>query len=159
MLRSRRAVLPAALLALLVAMVAGGCGGSGDDRANRYVDQVNRAQSQFAQTVTKLSGRVTDTSSAGQDRRTLRAFTAAVDGVVAALRRIKPPPRVVPLHRELVSDINSYGAEVKSAAATLSSHDAARLAAAQQRLLKATSTVSSQINATIDAINKRLQQA
>jgi hypothetical protein len=151
--------LPAALVAALIAVVGialAGCGNAATDRANAYVKQVNEAQSSFAQTVRRLNGRVTDTSTPRQDRSTLRSFTRAVDGVVKDLRRIDAPDSVRRLHRRLVDDMDAYARQVRSVASSVRSNDARRLIDSQQRLLKATSTVSRQINSTITAINRRL---
>lgn len=151
---------PAALLAALLALVvllAAGCANGSTDGANRYVEQVNAAQTDFARTVRKLNGRVTGTSSPRRDRATLRSFTRAVDAVVADLRRIDPPAPVASLHGRLVRDMEAYAGEVKSAASALRSRDAQRLIDSQQRLMKATSTVSGQINAAITAINRKLR--
>jgi hypothetical protein len=148
-----------AMLALLAtALVAvGGCGGSSDvKQSNEYVQAVNRAQNSFATTVDQVSGRITSTSSSSEDRRTLKQFQTAVAKVVGDLRAVKPPDKVKTLHQELVNEIDAYGHEVRRAAKGISSRDAQKLLAAQQDLVKATSAVSSQINGTIDRINKRL---
>jgi hypothetical protein len=146
------------MLAAIVLAAFGGCGNGGADRDTAYVDQVNKAQTQFAETVRTLTGRVTADSSPDRDRATLRSFTRAVDGVVVDLRRIDPPASVARLHEGLVDDMKAYAGEVRSAATTLTSGDADRLVASQQRLLKATKTVSTQINESIDAINQRLRE-
>jgi len=148
----------------LVALVAAGallagCGGEEGPDANAYVDAVNRAQTGFAQTVQRLSGRISSSSSPAQDRRTLRSFNGAVSDVVGDLRQIEPPSDVASLHRRLVQEMGSYGAEVRRATSTLASDDPRRLVAAQQRLLRATDTVSGRINRTIGAINRRLREA
>jgi hypothetical protein len=146
-------------LAALAAAAAllGGCGGDDSEDANRYVDAVNRAQTGFARTVERLSGRISGSSTPAQDRRTLRSFNGAVRDVVGDLERIRPPDEVAGLHRRLVADMGDYGTEVRQATDTLGSGDPRRLVAAQQRLLRATDTVSSRINDTIQAINTRLK--
>jgi hypothetical protein len=148
-----------ALLAATVLVAAAGCGGGNANRDNAYVDQVNAAQSQFASTVKRLTGRVTADSSPTQDRRTLRSFTKAVDEVVVDLRRIQPPTPVRGLHRDLVADMDAYAGEVHSAASSVTSGDADKLVASQQRLLRATTTVSAQINQAIDEINQTLRKS
>ena len=146
--------LPA--LAVTAALLAG-CGGDDAEDANRYVAAVNRAQTGFAQTVERLSGRISSASSPSQDRRTLRSFNGAVTAVVGDLREIEPPDDVAALHKRLVADMGAYGLQVRRATSTLGSDDPRRLVAAQQRLLKATDTVTSRINTTITAINRRLK--
>lgn len=148
-----------ALLALIAAALVSvaGCGsGSEVKQSNQYVQAVNKAQNDFASNVDELSGRITSTSSSSQDRRTLKQFQTAVAKVVADLRAVKAPDTVRTLHQELVNEIDAYGREVRRAARGIGSHDAHKLLAAQQDLVKATSTVSSQINGTIDRINKQL---
>jgi hypothetical protein len=142
---------------LLAVALLGGCGSSGVDEANRYVDAVNRAQTQFAGTMDTLSGRISSSSSVRADARVLRTFDTALGRVMVELRRAKPPDGVAPLHRQLVGEMNSYGAQVRHEARVLRSKDTTRLVAAQQRLLTATDEVSRDINATVDRINRRLK--
>jgi hypothetical protein len=142
---------------LLAAVLVAGCGSSGVDEANRYVDEVNRAQTQFAGTMERLSGRISSSSSITADARVLRTFDTALGRVLIRLRQAKPPARVASLHRELVGEMDSYGARVRREAEVLRSKDTTRLVAAQQRLLTATDEVSRDINATIDRINRQLK--
>jgi hypothetical protein len=142
---------------LLAAVLLAGCGSSGVDEANRYVDAVNRAQTQFAGTMDRLSGRISSSSSMTADARVLRTFDTALGRVMIGLRQAKPPGRVAGLHRKLVGEMDAYGARVRREARVLRSKDTTRLVAAQQRLLSATDEVSRDINGTIDEINRRLK--
>lgn len=144
---------------LLAAVLLAGCGSSGVDDANRYVDAVNRAQTQFAGTMDRLSGRISNSSSVSADARVLRTFDSALGRVMVQLRAAKPPASVATLHRRLVGEMDAYGARVRHEADVLRSKDTTRLVAAQQRLLTATDTVSRQINATIDQINSQLKKS
>src|SRR3954447_7808889 len=145
-----------ALGGIAAVVVLTGCGGNKADEANHYVDAVNRAQSQFAGTLDRLSGRISATSRQSADRRVLRSFDTAVSRVVGRLRGITPPGDVTGLHRKLVGEMDAYGQKVRHETATLRSNDPRRLVAAQQRLLSATDDASGRINATISAINRRL---
>jgi len=146
------------LSSLAVAVALAGCGSDGGaGEANSYVHAVNSAQSRFASSVKRLSGRIGATSDAAADRRVLRSFDSAIGHVVGDLRKISPPDRVAALHRRLVGQMHAYGRRVRRETAVLRSDDARRLVAVQQRLLVATSTVSGQVNATIDAINRALR--
>src|SRR4051794_4260833 len=145
-----------ALGGIAAVVVLTGCGASKTDEANRYVDAVNRAQTQFAGTLDRLSGRVSATSGQTADTRVLRSFDSAVNRVVVKLRHITPPDDVTALHQRLVGQMNAYGRRVRRETATLRSNDPRRLVAAQQRLLSATGDASGRINATISAINRRL---
>ena len=145
-----------ALGGLAAVVVLTGCGANKGDEANNYVDAVNRAQSQFAGTLDRLSGRISATSAQSSDTRVLRSFDTAVTRVVGQLRQITPPDDVTGLHRQLVGEMDAYGRRVRRETSTLRSNDPRRLVAAQQRLLSATDKVSGRINATISAINRRL---
>jgi len=151
--------LPTALLAVLALAFAAGCGGGDDDteQGNAYVEQLNAAQREFAATVKRLDGRVSEDSSPSQDRATLGSFTEAADEVAVEVRDIQAPDAVQRLHAGLVDDFETYADEVRSATRSLTSRDPDRVIAAQQRLLKATDTVTAEINTAIDDINAKLR--
>jgi hypothetical protein len=152
-----RRTAPVALLLISFALIAAGCGG--DTKAsNAYVDAVNKAQNAFATSFDKLSNRITATSTPEQDQRTLDGFKQAVDKAVGDLRAIEVPDKVLPLHRRLVSEIGAYGREIDRAKTAFSSSDPQAIVKAQTRLVAAVTRVSSQINATIDQINRKLRQ-
>jgi hypothetical protein len=149
-----------AVTVLVVALAGAGCGAagsSGGDATRQYVEALNRAQGRFAATVSRLSQRVTTTSSAARDRSTLRAFDGAVVRVVSDLRRISPPARVAGLHGRLVAELRGFDAELRRATRAIDSHDAGRVRAAQRRLRAATAQVARRLKATIGAINDRLR--
>src|SRR6185436_20162999 len=102
-----------ALGGIVAAALLAGCGSGNVDEANRYVDAVNRAQTQFTGTMDRLSGRITAGSSSRADTRVLRSFDTAVARVVGDLRDIEPPERVAQLHRRLVGEMDSYGLRVR----------------------------------------------
>lgn len=144
-------------LAAAVSLV--GTAGCGDtERNNDYVDAVNKAQNAFAATFDRLQGEITSTSSPNKDKTTLNRFQAAIDKVVADLRAVDTPERVKSLHQRLIAQIASYGDEIDKAEKAFSSKDPARILGAQSRLVTAVTQVSTKINATIDAINKRLRE-
>ncbi|HEV2820138.1 MAG TPA: hypothetical protein VGW11_06505 [Solirubrobacteraceae bacterium] len=150
-------VLRAALLILLAGALVAGCGGDAEER-NAYVGQVNRAQQAFADTVQELSGQITEESTTDADRKTLRRFESAIDGVVEELRSIEPPEEVATQHRELVQTMDGYGDEVSAAVDALEEdEDPEELLSAQRQLLEATRKVSADINRSIGEINGRLQ--
>jgi hypothetical protein len=151
-----RRILPLVLLAA-VALLASGCG-SDTKAANEYVDSVNKAQNDFAATFDKLSTQITSTSSAQQDRETLDGFKQAVDKVVTDLRAVKVPNEVKDLHGQLVAEISAYGKEIDKAKQAFAGDDPQAIIKAQTKLVSAVTRVSTQINQTIDAINKKLRQ-
>ena len=148
--------LRAALLILVAGALVAGCGDDAEER-NAYVDQVNRAQQSFANTVQELSGQITEGSTTDSDRETLGRFETAIDGVVGRLRSIEPPEEVSTQHTELVETIDRYGNEVSDAVVALEGDDPEELLTAQRELLEATGEVSADINRTIGEINRALQ--
>lgn len=147
-----------ALLAFVgVALVA--CGGSDDREAkNAYVRQVNAAQSEFAQTVTTVSERITDKSSSRQDRRTLEQFQKAVDDVVTDLRDIEVPSAVENEHAQLVKAMSGFGRDIRGAISALSNPTQANIEEARKTITGAAQTVNVRIQAAIAAINSKLEQ-
>jgi hypothetical protein len=150
-----RRLVPALVIA--VALLASGCG-SDTKAANDYVDSVNKAQNDFAATFDKLSEQITSTSTAQQDRETLDGFKQAVDKVVTDLRSVKVPSKVKDLHGQLVSEISAYGKEIDKAKQAFAGDDPQAIIKAQTELVSAVTRVSTEINQTIDAINKKLRE-
>jgi hypothetical protein len=152
-----RALIPLLLIAATAIAVAG----CGEDKAanerNAYADQVNRAQSAFAQSFRDLSKRITSTTTPGQGRRTLQGFEDAVDTVVGDLRRIDAPGDLAPLHRQLIDEISGYGRAIHRAKLAFATGAPQRILRAQSALVTSTTAISERINRTIKAINRRLQ--
>jgi hypothetical protein len=154
---TQRAGLVAVLLVSLVCgVVAPGCGSDTKER-NAYVDAVNRAQRNFQTQFRRLSGQITATSSAREDRRTLRRFETVIDGVVRDLRAVRPPASVSALHAQLIDAIASYGRQIEQARDAFRSSSPAKIIAAQTRLISGITAVSARINRTIDQINRKLR--
>jgi hypothetical protein len=149
--------LRALAVVLVLAAALGACGSADTKRADAYVADVNRAQESFADTVTRLSRRITGASSAAQDRGTLAGYSDAVDTIVAELRAVDAPERVRPLHRRLVAQIAGFGSAVRRARRGLASLDGRDVGAAQRGLAAATRRVGTQMAATIASINDRLR--
>jgi hypothetical protein len=152
-----RGVIP---VLLLVAAVLG-LAACGQDKAaqqrNAYADQVNRAQSDFAQSFKSLSRRITKTTTPSRGRRTLQGFEDAVDNVVTDLRRIDAPSDLQPLHRRLIDEIAGYGRAIHRAKVAFATGSPQRILRAQSALVNSTTAISARINRTIAAINQRLQ--
>src|SRR5919202_2663368 len=145
---------------LIVAAAIGvsACGGAeAAKQRNTYADEVNRAQSSFAQSFRSLSRRITSTTTPGQGRRTLQGFEDAVDNVVTDLRRLDAPRDVQPLHRRLIDEIAGYGRAIHRAKLAFATGSTQRILRAQSALVSSTTAISARINRTIAAINQRLQ--
>jgi hypothetical protein len=148
----------AVLIVVATALGATACGGA--DKAkqrNTYADEVNRAQTSFAQSFRNLSRRITSTTTPGQGRKTLQGFEDAVDTVVVDLRRIDTPGDLQPLHRRLILEISGYGREIHRAKVAFATGAPQRILRAQSKLVTATTAISARINRTIAAINRQLQ--
>lgn len=140
-----------------VALIAAGCGGDTEEK-NDYVDQVNKAQSDFAAQVQKLSTAITSTSSDAADQKTIQSYQTAVDGVVKDLEGITPPQDVEAEHQQLVDAMASYGKSVGSALGELDGGSAEDRLKAATQLQQASATAGTQINQAIEAINTKLQE-
>jgi hypothetical protein len=143
------------LLALILAVVAAGCGGNEDRDA--YVKALNNAQTGLAQRFTKLQSQVTPTSNAEQDIKTLRAYEAAVGATVRDLGAVDPPDGLATLHRRFVAEVAAYGTALRKARAELDQDSPQAILAAQGRLRSAVTATGRRLDATIQAINQKLQ--
>ena len=143
------------LLALILAVVAAGCGG--DEDRDAYVKALNNAQTGLAQRFTALQSRITPTSNAAQDIKTLRAYEAAVRTTVSDLRAVDPPDGLAPLHRRFIDEVAAYGSALRKARAELDSDDPRAILAAQGRLRSAVTAAGRRLDATIQAINQKLK--
>jgi hypothetical protein len=149
------------VLVLLVVAAAVGLTACGQDKAaqqrNTYADEVNRAQSNFAQSFRSLSKQITSTTTPGRGRKTLQGFEDAVGNVVTDLRRIDAPSDLQPLHRRLIDEISGYGRAIHRAKLAFATGSPQRILRAQSALVSSTTDISARINSTIQAINRRLQ--
>jgi hypothetical protein len=145
------------VLVVVVALLALGCG-TDTKAANDYVDAVNRAQNEFATKFDQLSGQITSTSTAAQDRKTLDGFKQAIDKVVADFRAVKAPDKVKPLHDKLIAEVSAYGAEIDKAKGAFADDDPQAIVKAQTDLVNGVTKVQAQINQTIADINKKLRE-
>jgi len=144
------------VVAVLAALVAAGCGGSGDGRA-AYVKALNKAQDALAQRFTTLGSRLTATGTPAQDARTLAAYEGAVTTTVADLRAVDPPDGFEELHRRFVGQVAGYATALRAARADLRDRDGRAILAAQGRLRAAIAHTADDLNATIRAINAKIK--
>ena len=151
-----RTALLAALTA--VALVVAACGSGDTEAKNEYVGSVNRAQSEFQRTFEKLLPQITETSTPKEDQQTLTRFREAVDAIVADLKGIKAPEEVTALHGELVGEVSRYGTEIDTARKAFRSSDPKVIISANKKFSTAMRQTSQDITATIDQINRKLQE-
>ena len=141
-------------LALLLAAVAlAACGGDTAEK-NDYVEKVNKAQTDFADGISKAQGGATATNG----KKVFDDMAASIDKVVADLRAVEPPDDVTSQHDRLVGELEKFGAAVEKAGASITSNDPQKIAAAQADFAKEASGVSTKIGSTIQEINAKLQE-
>jgi hypothetical protein len=152
MTRLVRALL---LLAAALSLVAGaGCGGD-TQASNDYVGAINKAQTDFAESVTRLgSGR----SSKQAAEEVFADLGNAMDKVISDLRGVKPPDKVKDLHNELISEMGTFKTAIQKTGDALKTGDPQKVLAAQSSFATDASTVGTKIGQTIEAINKQLQR-
>jgi hypothetical protein len=151
---------PVCVLLLLLACAAGVAACGGDDgvgQANAYVAKVNAAQDRFLRSAQTVQDEVsTATSTPGQTRRALDAFSAAVRRAVGELRAITPPGEVTALHARLVAALASYEPVIAARRAVASSGDGRALITARTRFSTDSEAVTARIQRAIERINAEL---
>src|SRR5690606_33848418 len=95
----------------------------------------------------------------GFEAETLRTYSAALDRTAKRLRDIDPPPSVARLHAQLADDVAVYADAIEAAAQAPLSEDADRVVAAQQDVMRATETANTEVNRTLEAIGRRLDES
>jgi hypothetical protein len=149
----RHVVRPLTLLAALVlavALLAAGCGDTGEK--NDYVDEVNQLQTDLVEQVTKAttSANPTTQKQAADYAGTIAdIFSKAADDFAA----VDPPEDVADLHSQLVDEIRSIAADTKKAEQTLRSGSPQEAQKALTDLQTAASDAQNQLNSLIDEIN------
>ena len=145
-------------VAALALVAAPGCG-SDTKESNDYVSEINKVQTDFANSVQKVG----TSSSAGSDpaaaaKKTFSDLSSAIDKVIADLKGIDAPDKVKDLHNDLISEMEQFNSQVKSAADSLDSKDPQAILKAQSEFATSASTLGTKISKTINDINAKLQE-
>jgi hypothetical protein len=151
----RAVVICAAALSLVA---AAGCG-SDTKSSNDYVSDLNKVQTDFANSVQKVG----TSSSAGSDpaaaaKKTFNDLNTAIDKVIADLKDVDPPDKVKDLHNELISEMEQFNSQVTAAADSLGSGDPQAILKAQSKFAASASALGTKISKTIADINTKLQE-
>jgi hypothetical protein len=143
---------------LVLALGVGACAET-DAAATRnaYVRQLNAAQERLARTATEVKGAITDASSVRQDRRTLVRYGAAVGGLVKTLRKVEVPENARSEHAALVAALAKFRTEITAIVIELRSPTTRAIDDAAHRLTDATKTFDAKLDASLRAINRKLQ--
>ena len=150
---ARMVVLVVAALSLVV---ASGCG-SDTKESNNYVDAVNKAQTDFANSIQKVGSSSSGGDATQKAKDTFANLDQAINKVVADLKAVNPPDKVKDLHNQLVSELSKFEDQVKKAGDSLSSGDPQAILKAQSTFATSASSLGTQISKTIDDINTKLQ--
>jgi hypothetical protein len=147
---------PALLIALVLSLVAVGCGGDTAEK-NEYVDAVNKAQTDFAASVTKIQA---DASAATPDKAkdVFDNLATGVDKVVTDLEGVEPPEEVSDLHTKLIDQMGSFGDSIREAGESLGGGDPQKIIEATTKFSQEVSKIGTDISATIAEINTKLQE-
>ena len=148
----------AAALLIAASLLLGGCAETEVDETNRYVAEVNRAQSDFAEQSAQLRSRLDASAPTRRGLAALSEFSVAIDGLVASLEDIEPPERVGALHERLVDAMTRFGSGVRRAGDELGSDNAGAILDGQERLASATALITRSFNATVGEINDALAE-
>jgi hypothetical protein len=155
MTRLRRVAL---LLATALALVAGsGCGSSDTKTSNDYVGAINKAQTDFAASVTNMNATPAGTSSKQAAGDVFANLNTAIDKVISDLKAVKAPDKVKDLHNRLISQIGTFNGAVQKAGAALKTGDPQKILKAQSSFATNASTIGTRLGRTIQAINTKLQ--
>ncbi|MEA2193457.1 MAG: hypothetical protein QOI73_3578 [Solirubrobacteraceae bacterium] len=149
----------APLATLLLAVVALAACADDNTEKNRYIDQLSSAQTRFRTTQERFEADATKSSSAGQNRRALTRFAAAIADTVAALRRIRAPARVAAEHRRFVGvfvawhdDVARFAAAIRKPTPRAFERARRRIAAATDTFNRASRDAATQIDAKLERV-------
>ena len=145
-------------VAALSLVAAAGCGGD-TKSSNDYVNDINKAQTDFASNVQKVGS----TPSAGADpaasaKKTFANLDTAIGKVIADLKGIDAPDKVKDLHNQLISEMRQFEGQVNAAGASLDAKDPQSIVAAQSKFATSASSLGARISKTINDINTKLHE-
>jgi hypothetical protein len=148
-----RGVLAVALA--LSVLAAAGCGG--DTKAkNDYIGAVNKAQTNFVAVVDDTQARLAQNTRNSETADSLDKIRVAANSAVQQLRRVKPPGNVSALHRTLIREAQGLVAAFRKAADAYRSGKSDQILSAKVDLSRNVSQVNTQLNATIQELNRKL---
>jgi hypothetical protein len=153
--------LRAALLTILALSLtaATGCGGGDTADNNKYVEAVNKAQTDFVASVTNVQKAPPPTpGDIGAAQKTFGDLKAAVDKIVADLKATTPPDKVKDLHSKLTSEIAKFGTAIGDINTAIGSGDLAKIQTAQTEFATTAGQIGTNVSTTITQINTKLQE-
>jgi len=150
---ARMVVVTATVLSLVV---VAGCG-SDTKASNDYVKAINKVQTDFVNNVQKAgSAPSTGSDPLAAAKKTFTNLEAAIGKVISDLQGVTPPDKVKALHNRLISEMDEFKGDVKTAGDSLSSKDPTKIATAQTKFASDASSLGTKIDKTISDINDKL---
>lgn len=140
---------------VVLGLAAAGCGGDTAEK-NDYVDAVNKAQTDFNETVGKVQTGAT--SGAADAEKNFDALGASLDKVVADLKAVDAPDDVKAEHDQLVANMAEFGDVIEKFGEQVSSGDQQKILDAQTELITDAGEIATKISQTITQINTKLQE-
>jgi uncharacterized protein YukE len=123
------------LVAVLVAVVAAGCGGSTDSSSREaYGKSLAKASATLQKTFADIAGQSTTSRSSKQVGDRLERGAKALDEAANRFAEIKPPAEVKDAHRKLVDGLHELAAVFRKSADAARRNDTKSLTAALQGL-------------------------
>jgi hypothetical protein len=129
---------PLALLALVVALVAAGCGGgtSTTDSKAAYGKQLEAASAELNKTFGDISDQTGSDTSTAQIAARLQRGATAIDQSADKFGAITPPASAKDAHVKLVTGLHEIADQLRKAATAAKARDSKTLASSLQALLK-----------------------
>ena len=152
-----RLLRSALLLATALALVAGSGCGSDTKASNDYVGAINKAQTDFAASITNMKATPAGTGAKQAAGDVFANLKTAIDKVISDLKAVKAPDKVKDLHNELISELGTFNGAVQKAGTALKTGDPQKILKAQSTFATDASTVGTKLGQTIQAINTKLQ--
>lgn len=152
-----RLVRSALLLGAVLALVAAAGCGSDTKSSNDYVTSLNKVQTDFADSVTKMTASPSSGNSEQKAQKVFANLKTAIDKLISDLKGVKPPDKVKDLHQQLISEMGQFDKEIQKAGDALESGDPQKILSAQSQFATKASSIGAEIGQTIQGINKKLQ--
>ena len=107
-------------VAVSVALVVSGCGGSGTSK-NDYVKSLNKAQAELTKQLTAIGGGIS--SDPSQMSAQLEKGGQAIDGAADDFNSISPPDDAASAHKKIVDGLHKLAGTFRDAAKSAKSND------------------------------------
>jgi hypothetical protein len=143
--------LVAALTAVCLLAVTG-CGDSDTASNNKYVEAVNKAQTDFAANIGKVQ------TTGREPKQIFADLETGIDQIVTDLEAVEPPEDVADLHDELIGHFERFKTSISETGDAIESGSNKKIVEAQQKFGSEMGTIGQDVDKTITKINAELQK-